>query len=365
MELKSLIKGAALIAAVVMVSCTKDDEPAVSGKAGTYIINYGDYSGTKSEITLFDTELDTTVNNYFETVNDVNPVSNYQYAYNHNGYVFFMGNDVDKVTYVDAGTFEQLGNGISTDIVKPRYCVASGNTLYVSCWGGNIWNDINLSYIAKIDLTTMQVTEKIALPGGAEGLEIANGKLYAALNYIDSVAVINLSTDVISYIPTPAVTSYFVKDASDNLYVSLISTYSDFSMTDGLGYINTTTDALEGSYTLNGVSTGYVNVLAPNSDFSKIYTLASSWVEESKDIWVQKGSVAVFDVATKTFETEMLVDGITGINGVEVDPKTGNILVFMAESVTANGKMVAYKADGTKVKEYTTGVAPFMMLTVE
>ncbi|MDA3893492.1 MAG: hypothetical protein PF517_17650 [Salinivirgaceae bacterium] len=331
----------------------------------SYIINYGSYSGDKSTITLFNEAVNEVENGYYNSVNNTDMVSNVQYAYEYNGTFFFMGNNADQVFYVDAQTFEQTKNGITTDIVKPRYCVGNENTLYVSCWGGDIWTDISFSYIAKVDLITNEVTAKIALPGGPEGLEIANGKLYAALNYMDSVAVIDLANNVISYIATPAVSSYFVKDESENLYVSLLSTYGNPSDKTGLGYINTSSDTFEASYDLAGISTGYVNILAPNNDLSKIYTLASSWVEEADGTWVQKGSVAVFDVASKAFETAMFVEGVAGINGVAVDKTTGNILVMVAESATANGKVMSYKADGTLNKEYETGIAPFMMLTVE
>ena len=139
-----------------------------------------------------------------------------------------LGNNPDELLWVDAETFSQTENSVSTDIVKPRFGVGYGNYLYISCWGGDIWLDENISYIAKYNMTSQTVEEKIALPGGPEGMVIANNKLYTALNYKDSVAVVNLATDEISYIETPAVTSYFLKDNRDNLYVSLVSTSYNF-----------------------------------------------------------------------------------------------------------------------------------------
>lgn len=355
-------------AAVSFVSCTKDEVNDVEGKTGTYVINYGNYGNSPSTITLFDTDADSTMNGYYKSVNGVSAKSNFQYAYNYDGKIFFMGNAVDKVTFVDEHTFEQTHNGISEGIVKPRYCVAEGNTLYVSCWGGDIWIDNSLSYIAKVDLVTYEVTSTIALPGGPEGMEIANGKLYAALNYKDSVAVIDLGSDAVSYIATPAVSSYFVKDASENLYVTLVSTYSNYSETTGLGYINTNTDDFIETYALAGVSSTTASIVKENADFSKIYTVASSWVMEitgADTSWVQKGSVAIFDVASKAFETGMLVEGVSGINGVDVDKITGNVLLLKSGSTTANGEISAYKPDGTFVKDYITGISPYWMVSVE
>ena len=50
-----------------------------------------------------------------------------------------MGNNTDEVFWVDDERFVQTENGISTDIVKPRFAAGFGNYLYVSCWGGDIW----------------------------------------------------------------------------------------------------------------------------------------------------------------------------------------------------------------------------------
>lgn len=322
-----------------------------------YIINYGSSSGDKATISAFDKYADVVTNSYYDLVNGVDIVSNVQYAYNFNGNIYLMGNNSDQVFWVDNKTFEQYSNGITTDIVKPRYCAGYGNYLYVSCWGGDIWTDENLSYIAKINITTNVVESKVALPGGPEGLAIVNNKLYAALNYKDSVAIVDLSNNVVSYIETPAVSSYFVKDNNDNLYVSLINTYSDYSDNTGLGYINTATDQLEATYNLAGVSSSYVNMMAPNSDFSKIYV-----VTEGAN-WGDPGTVVEFDVASKSFGANRLIEGVAGLNGVAF--YNDKIFCFVSESVTGNGMVKTYSPDGTFVKEYETGIAPFMLLTVE
>jgi PKD repeat protein len=324
-----------------------------------YIINYGDYSGDKTTISAYDLYDDEVTNNHYKNVNGVDMISNVQYAYDFNNNIYFLGNSADQLFWVDNKTFVQTENAITTDIVKPRYCVGNGDYLYVSCWGGDIWADETLSYIAKVNISTNAVEGKIALSGGPEGLAIANGKLYAALNYKDSVAVVDLSSEAISYIETPAVSSFFVKDGNHNLYVSLVSTYSDYSDKTGLGYINTTTDKLEVTYDLAGVSTSYVNIMAANSNFSKIYVMTTVYDAN----WNLSGAVATFDVSSKSFESNNLVEGISGINGIAF--YNDKVFCFLAESVTGNGLAKTYSEDGIFVKEYETGIAPFMMLSVE
>lgn len=344
-------------ASSLFVSCNNDDEiPEPTEPTVSYIINYGDYTGAKSTVTAFSKETDVVTTDYYENVNGVAMVSNVQHAFSHNNKIYFLGNSSDQLFWVDGKTFKQTENALTQDIVKPRFGVGNGNYIYVSCWGGDIWADETTSYIAKINLTTKIVEKKITIPGGPEGLVIAKNKLFAALNYKDSVAVVDLTNDAISYIETPAVTSYFLKDKSENLYVSLVSTYSDFSDKTGIGYINTTSNKLETTYNLTGVSTAYVNIMAANNDFTKIYV-----VKEGVN-WGDPGAVASFDVASKSFDTDNFIEGIEGLNGIAF--YNDNIFCFVAESVTGNGKAKTYSADGSFLKDYPTGIAPFMLLTV-
>jgi hypothetical protein len=348
------------LVAFVFGSCVKDDENTTPVEPReSFIINYGNYTGSKSTITSFDKETGQASNYIYENVNGVAMTSNVQHACSFNSNIYFMGNAADEVFWVDAESFEQTENGISDDIVKPRYAVGKGDHLYVSCWGGDIWSDESLSYIAKVNLTTKSVEKKIALPGGPEGLAIVGNKLYAALNYDKKVAIINLDTEAISYIETPAVCSYFVKDDNGNLYVSLVSTYSDPSTETGLGYITTSNDQLEATYQLDGISDSYVNILAHNNDFSKIYVMTSAYDAN----WNLSGAIAVFDVTTKSFEDENLVEGVSGMNGLSYF--NDKVFCFVAESVTANGKAVMYEPDGTIAGEFETGISPFMLMTAK
>ena len=347
------------------ISCKKENNNTITeGTKGNYVINYGNYSGGKSTITLYDTENDTTVQKYYQGKNNYSIVSNIQHACNFNNNIYFMGNNTDEIMFVDENTFEQTKNAITKDIVQPRFAIGNGSYLYVSCWGGDMWIDNSTSYIAKINISTNLVEEKIALPGGPEGLAIANNKLYAALNYKDSIAVIDLSSESVSYIISPAVTSYFIKDNAENLYVSLVSTYSNYSENTGLAYINTTTDQIEVTYSLDGVSSNYGSILAANSDRTKVYVVASAWVLENEE-YVLKGSLATFNTSSKAFETSMFIEGVTGINAVSVDQTSDDVILFISPSATENGSMKIFNSTGTLIKEHQTGIAPFMMITVD
>ncbi len=321
-----------------------------------YIINYGSYSGDKATISAYDKYAGAVINEYYTSVNGVSLVSNVQYAYNYNGKLYMMGNNSDQVLWVDSRSFEQTANAITDGIVKPRCCTAKDDYLYVSCWGGSVWSDPTVSYLAVVNLNTKELEKTIPLQYGPEGVEIVGNKLYAALNYTNKVAVVDLSTDAITYIDLPEgnIPSYFEKDANGNLYVVLGIAYGDNTTQTGIGFINTTTDSFEERYDLDGVSSmNYVDVIEFNADFSRLYVVTTGG-------YLEPGGVAVFDVASKSFEAEKVVDNITGINGIGF--YNDQLFCFLSESATIAGKVKVYNESGTEQAEYGTGIAPFMLV---
>lgn len=351
-----------LIAMACFTSCNIFDEDQYPSELvkGAYIINYGMFGGDAGSISKFDYKTDQIDNNYFSTQNDgLEMVSNLQYAYTYNDSIYLIGNTKDQLITLNP-LFQQTRNGVTENLTNPRACIGSGDFLYISCMGANPdYDKMPNSYIAKFNIRTNKVEKNIALPGGPEGLAISNGKLYAAMNYCDSVAVVDLSTNAISYIVTPAVCSYFVEDANSNIYVSLVSTYSDFSTETGLGYIDTNTDKLEKVYKLDGVSSDYGSIITTNGDKSLIYVITAQYDEN----WNLTGAVSAFDVKTGTFST--FISGISGPKGINVNPANDNVYLFKAESVVEGGSMAIYQSNGTLIKEYATGICPSMALFLE
>ena len=240
--------------------------------------------------------------------------------------------------------------------------MGDGDFLYISCLGNEFdyANGVPGSYIVKYNLATKTVEKKIALAGGPEGLAISNGKLYAALNYSKKIAIIDLATESITYIATEAVSSYFVQDEINNLYVTLTSSYTNPSTETGLGYINTNTDALT-LYALDNVSSSYSSIAALSKDYSKLYVVAAAYDAN----WNMVGGVQVFNTSTKTFVTEPLVSGINGINGVSVNPVDGKIYVFVSNGSTTNGSMNIYSASGEFESTKTVGADPAMAIFLD
>lgn len=323
----------------------------------SYIVNYGSYSGDKSTITAYDKYADDVVPQYYKMVNSVDMVSNVQYAYKYEGNVYFMNNNADGVSWVDGKSFEQTSNALTDDFIKPRYCIGYGDYLYISCYGGDVWTDTSLGYIAKLNLNTKSV-EKIDLPGGPEGLEIVDGKLYVALRYGKQIAAINLDTNEVTVFDVAGQPVFFEKDPQNNLYVVITRNWDDYDTQTGVGYFNTQTNTLETTYPLDGIGNTYDNVIDANSDFTKIYVSYTTSTDYTT--WIPTGSIGVFDVAGKQFESANLVDDIVGINGVQVLDE--NIISYTSPSTTSNGKAIVYSKEGQKISEHEAGISPILMV---
>jgi hypothetical protein len=322
---------------------------------GCYIVNYGIYGKGGASISKYDYKTGVLTNFYDQNQNGGRELlSNIQHAYQYNDSIYLIGNSTDQLITMNP-LLVQKKNGVTEQLSNPRFSVANGDYLYISCLGANPdWSKFPGSYIAKFNIKSNKVEKTIKLPGGPEGMEIANGKLFVALNYKDSIGVIDLKTEQVTYIATPAVTSYFVKDKSDNLYVTLVSTYNNFSKETGLGYINTKTGKLESTYKTDNVSSSYGSVIQANADFTKIYVITSAYDAN----WNLTGAVAEFNVTSKSFNTKSLVSGISGVSGIAVNPHDNNVYVFSAPSVTGAGKMEIYSATGSLVKTHAVGASP-------
>src|SRR5690554_647964 len=351
----------ALVAALGFSACSddNDDQPQQEVNeeiSGAYFLNYGSSDKGGASITRYDFRKNALTNKYFEAQNPGMTInSNIQYGAAYKDTIYLMGNSADELISLGLH-FKPTGNAVREGIEKPRFFVGQGDYLYISCLGKDAdFQEMPGSYIAVYNTKTRKVENKIALPGGPEGLALAKGKLYAALNYRPQVAVIDLNSEAIAYIDLPAVSSYFVNDADENLYAALVSTYGDPSEAAGLAYINTTSDELEDNYVVQGVSTTYASILTANSDASTLYLVAA--------VWGEPGSIFAFD--TQTGEFSEFIDNLNGVNGIEINPFNKDIYVLQSGNATEAGRISIYNAEGVHQKDLSVGISPYWTLFLD
>lgn len=344
-----------LALAFVFVACEKEKEdvviPVVNATQMAYVVNYGSYSGSKSDISIYNTETKEITHAAYKLANDVDFTSNIESMAIYKDIAYLMSNNGDKIDIIDAKTLKATVNPIATDITKPRYFVANENTAYISCWGNvDEWSVIANSYIAKIDLASKTVS-KIMLPGGPEGLIIKDGQLYTGLCTTNKVAVIDLATEVISFITVPAVPQQFVEDGNGKIWTSLVSKYSTPFATDSLGLamINPTDNTVEAKIDFAGIgSNGYIHI---SSDKKTIYMMG-------KEAWPgTAATINTVDVDSRTLNASALITG-EKFYGFNVNPANEDVYVLISPSTTEAGSLKIYDKTGTLMDEEETGVGP-------
>ncbi|MCK5135215.1 MAG: hypothetical protein KAR19_05460 [Bacteroidales bacterium] len=338
--------------ATAFVSCeTENPPPEKIFNKVAYVTNYGSYSGSKSEISIYDTDSSLITHDAYKAANSVDFTSNIESMSIHEDIAYFMSNNGDKIDIVDAKTLQASVNPISTDITKPRYFAADGNIAYISCWGDvDDWNVMANSYIAKIDLSTKTVA-KIALPGGPEGVTIIGNKLYAALTTTKKIAVIDLSSNDISYINTLAIPYHFVVDDAGYLWASMVSTYTVPVGLDSVGLTQIDPANNEVLANVNFSSIGSNGFIHISSDKKTVYALG-------KEAWPgTASSIYSIDVSSQTLSSSALVSG-ESFNGFGVNPENDNIYVLISPSATENGSLKIYNSSGSLIDEEVTGISP-------
>ena len=362
---KAMIPVFAVIILGILNSCNtveiSDPFPSNLVK-GCYVINFGSFGDGGASISKFNYETTEMTNFYYKKQNaGAELLSNIQHACYYNDSVYLIGNVTDQLITVNP-LFVQSRNGLTGELQNPRFCVPEGKYLFISCWGANPdYTQMPDSYVAVYNLETNRIDKKIELPGGPEGMAIANGKLYVALNYKMEIAVVNITDFTIKTIKTPAVTSYFQKDAGENLYVTLVSTWTHFSAETGLGFLDTKTDQLTEIYAIENVSSAYGTMIHANADLTKIYVVTSAYDEN----WNLSGAVQEFDVTGKVFNTNPFIQNIPGISGIAANKVNNNLYVFSAESTTGFGKMNVYSSTGTFIETYNVGAFPIGAIFLE
>ncbi len=344
-----------LVVVLAFAACTEDNSTTEDGGnsevKGAYVINYGNWGSANANITKYDYENDDLTAFYYQIANGGESMAtSAQSAYAYNDQVFIVGNTPDEVLVLNE-SFE-LQKAITANVSVPRYLVASGNELYISCWGSNDYYTTGAadSYILRYDLTT-GLTTKIMCSGGPSSLAVANGKLYAAMDFVNKVAVVDLHSLEVSYIECPAPSSYLVVDKNDNIYVALTGL--------ALGYINTQTDILEGQYPIANIG-GYYQIMAFSHDKSKLYILSSSYDEN----WNIIGEVVQFNTEDKAFVNDPVLSDVSGLNAISVNPENDDLYVFISNGSLDNGEMQIYR-DGDNVGIKEVGPSPIMALFLD
>ena len=336
----------ALSSAVLLLTSCEDstDTPDITANnlKGMFVVCEGSYGSANGDITFYNSDPAKTVKSLYNSANGL-PVGDVVQAFEIVDTLgFIVVNNSQKVTVVNMRNFKVIKTigGFS----YPRSIVrVNSNTVYVSNGNGTGKN-----YIYSISVSKLTKTDSLEVSTGPEKLISCNSKVYAAIaggwnNDGKSVVEIDPSTfKITNTFEVASVPVDITADKDNNIWayckgVADYSNYPDVSYANsGISKINVSSKSVN-TFSLSTMRASGINNIVASKDGSTIY-------------YLNDGLYAMSITAT-ALPTNKLVDKT--FFGIDVDPKTGNIICLD----DANSMAIGYNAKGEKQFSFET--APF------
>jgi hypothetical protein len=350
---------AILMACVFAFSaCSNDDDKdeyapfTPSESSGAYVMNQGNYySHISSSMGYLDYGKGTLTDSVFVAQNAMTPGNTLQGGLIYGSHLFTIAYESNVMFISDKNTLKVQK---VLEVHVPRALVASDGYVFVSNYNG---------YVTRIDARTMTIKDSVKVGPNPEEMAVANGYLYVTnsdgLNYAKayangkSVSKINISTFKVE--KTIAVGTNPTKAAADskgNVYVIAMGDYG--AVASELEKIDT-----------NDKVTTLGNASLMCVDGTKLYGVYSvtNWAT-----YVTTNTYFSVNTETGVKTDNLVAQGVDYPLSINVDPVTKHIFITSdnggqwGEDYSGAGYVNEYKADGSFVKKYATGVHPVQIV---
>lgn len=341
-----------LLSITILFSACEDENESNSGifSDGVFITNEGAYGVGNGSVSFYSYHNDTLTNEIFKLVNNRVLGDVVQSLTLHNSKAYIVVNASNKIEVVNSNNFAE--QGVITDVTSPRYFIGiNKHKGYVTQWGEE-------GVVKVVDLDALTVTKAISVGAGPEHLVYHNNYVFVANSggfaNDNTISIINPSTDEVVKTITLNGDSPrdFAIDANGNLWV-LCYGYVEYNPID-YSIENETASKL---IKINPSTNEVVQTIVI-SETKHPTSLESS--RNGNDLFYGGGygyqGIYKMDITDTSAPTTPLLDKY--FYGFNINSETGNIFAMEAPSFTANGKLWRYKADGTELGSYETGVGP-------
>lgn len=337
-----------LTVGALLLSCRKDippEKPNATGSISTnkrlVICNEGNFGSGNATISLYDPLSGGIVTDAYGPANSGQYIGDVlQSCVRFGNNYYWVVNNSGKIVVTDKDFLKQAS---IAGFVSPRFIeIVSNNKAYVS--------NLQLSasqpnYIQVVDLNTNTISKTIRLDGWTEEMEQSYSKVYVCNQRKKYVYVIDASTDVISdSIFVNATNASIVKDQNEKLWVSCNADAAN-NIPARLVRIDPLNNSIEADISLQTTANS-VSRLVINGNGNTLYYLM--------------GDVYKMPI-TASAGTLVASQGSRVFYGLCVDPVDETVYVSDAIDFNQNGNIWIYKADGTYLNTFKSGLIPGFM----
>lgn len=314
---------------LLFVGCRSDlPKPTLSqpytprADSNVYIVNEGPFGSGSGEISYYNSQTGTVVEDIYSQVNGnkLGNVCQSMCIVNNTGYI--VVNNAQKIVIVSLPEFKLIGT--ITGLTSPRYFLPiNKNKAYVT--------DLYSNTIAVIDLNTNTVVKNIPCTGSTEELIVLGNKAYVTNTRTDKIYVINSDSDLVE----DSITVGFCSSSLRADYAGKIWVYCtgdlDKKINAGIYQVDPATKKILQKLNLNNTLNTW-DRMDINTTLDTIYYL--------------NNGVYCLPVSASSIPSKPII-AVEGRNfyGIGIDPNTGEIYLADAKDFSQRGIIYRYKKD--------------------
>jgi len=310
------------------------------------VLNEGLMNANNGSITAYYTGTNTGIGDIFSHVNkqQLGDVANDILIYGSKVYVVVNVSSQICVMDLKSGVLiKQIPVAASGVGSQPRQIVSHNGKVYVCCFDGSV---------LKIDTTSLLIEATTKAGRNPDGICVANNKLYVSNsggldypNYDNTISVFDLNSFTeIKKIEVKMNPTLMKTDKKGNVYVVSNGNYNDVSPC--LQRINTITDKVEKVFDIG------ISVFDIYNDYLYFYT--HDYVSGST-------SYQILDLLQDSIINNNFIsddDLPKTPNGINVNPRTGDVYIFDALDYVSTGDVYCFDKDGKKRLKFEAGIIP-------
>ncbi len=349
-----------------MTSCSDDDEPTWDDSGSKvdlpndrmFILNAGSYGDNNSNVSLYDIDGGTVVDDLFYKQNGQMLGDTGQDIIEYDDHIYVAVYGSNYLSKLNAAGVEEARQSFASD------SELQGGVRYIAAENGYIYASFHGGVVAKINASSLAVEKKITnLGANLEGVAIENGNLYVAnsysvsvnpdtgrnvYTYLDEMFVINLSSFTLSSTSTLTVATNpnQVLEEDDKVFLIGWGNY---------GSIGYQFQMIEPKNNNKITTLATATMMAAGNDIVYLVNSETDW-----STYTTTNTFTYYDIKNGKYVDSTFLNnapeelGSASIYMMAVDDENGDIYIGTSDYVT-NGDIYRFSSNGTYVTKFDSG----------